>query len=61
MNSSTSLGHELSFPSWQKAGHSINNGLNLVGMDTYVQSMVKGIVIVIAVSIVSRTSSLKLL
>lgn len=39
----------------------MNNGLNLVGMDTYVQSMVKGIVIVIAVSIVSRTSSLKLL
>lgn len=39
----------------------MNNGLNLVGMDTYIQSMVKGITIVIAVSIVSRTSSLKLL
>lgn len=39
----------------------MNNGLNLIGMDTYIQSMVKGIVIVIAVSIVSRTSSLKLL
>ncbi|QRI66623.1 ABC transporter permease (plasmid) [Shinella sp. PSBB067] len=39
----------------------MNNGLNLAGMDTYVQSIVKGIVIVIAVSIVSRTTSLKLL
>ncbi|MDO9418398.1 MAG: ABC transporter permease [Pararhizobium sp.] len=39
----------------------MNNGLNLAGMDTYVQSIVKGIVIVVAVSIVSRTTSLKLL
>jgi ribose/xylose/arabinose/galactoside ABC-type transport system permease subunit len=39
----------------------MNNGLNLAGMDTYVQSIVKGVVIVIAVSIVSRTTSLKLL
>ena len=39
----------------------MNNGLNLAGMDTYVQSIVKGVVIVIAVSIVSRTSTLKLL
>lgn len=39
----------------------MNNGLNLVGLDTYVQSIVKGIVIVIAVSIVSRTTTLKLL
>lgn len=39
----------------------MNNGLNLVGMDTYVQSIVKGIIIVIAVSVVSRTTKLKLL
>jgi ribose/xylose/arabinose/galactoside ABC-type transport system permease subunit len=39
----------------------INNGLNLVGMDTYIQSIVKGIIILIAVAIVSRTTKLKLL
>ncbi|OMQ31278.1 ABC transporter permease [Ensifer sp. 1H6] len=39
----------------------MNNGLNLMGMDTYVQSIVKGIIIVIAVSVVSRTTKLKLL
>lgn len=39
----------------------MNNGLNLSGMDTYVQSIVKGVVIVIAVSIVSKTTNLKLL
>lgn len=39
----------------------LNNGLNLMGMDTYVQSIVKGVVIVIAVSIVSRTTRLKLI
>lgn len=39
----------------------MNNGLNLSGMDTYVQSIVKGVVIVIAVSIVSKTTHLKLL
>lgn len=39
----------------------MNNGLNLMGMDTYIQSMVKGIIIVIAVSVVSRSTKLKLL
>lgn len=39
----------------------INNGLNLIGMDTYIQSIVKGIIIIIAVAIVSRTTKLKLL
>lgn len=39
----------------------INNGLNLIGMDTYVQSIVKGVIIVIAVAIVSRTTKLNLL
>lgn len=39
----------------------VNNGLNLLGMDTYVQSIVKGIIILIAVAIVSRTTKLTLL
>lgn len=39
----------------------INNGLNLIGMDTYIQSIVKGLIILIAVAIVSRTTKLKLL
>ncbi|MER8829527.1 ABC transporter permease [Mesorhizobium sp. M0938] len=39
----------------------INNGLNLIGMDTYIQSIVKGIIILVAVAIVSRTTKLKLL
>lgn len=39
----------------------MNNGLNLVGMDSYVQAIVKGLVIIIAVSVVSRTRALKLL
>ena len=39
----------------------MNNGLNLAGMDSHVQSIVKGAIIVIAVSIVSRTKTLKLL
>jgi len=39
----------------------INNGLNLVGMDTYIQSIVKGLIILVAVAIVSRTTKLKLL
>ena len=39
----------------------IDNGLNLIGMDTYIQNIVKGIVILVAVAIVSRTTSLKLL
>jgi ribose transport system permease protein len=39
----------------------INNGLNLLGMDTYIQSIVKGVIILIAVAIVSRTTKLNLL
>jgi ribose/xylose/arabinose/galactoside ABC-type transport system permease subunit len=39
----------------------INNGLNLVGMDTYIQSIVKGVIILVAVAIVSRTTKLRLL
>lgn len=39
----------------------INNGLNLLGMDTYIQSIVKGIIILTAVAIVSRTTKLNLL
>jgi len=39
----------------------INNGLNLIGMDTYIQSIVKGLIILVAVAIVSRTTKLKLL
>lgn len=39
----------------------MNNGLNLMGMDTYIQSIVKGVIIVIAVSVVSRSTKLKLL
>lgn len=39
----------------------VNNGLNLIGMDTYIQSIVKGVIILIAVAIVSRTTKLTLL
>ncbi|MCJ8507088.1 ABC transporter permease [Rhizobium lemnae] len=39
----------------------INNGLNLIGMDTYIQSIVKGLIILVAVAIVSRTTNLRLL
>ncbi|WP_448955446.1 ABC transporter permease [Labrys neptuniae] len=39
----------------------MNNGLNLLGMDTYVQAIVKGCIIVVAVAVVSRTTTLKLL
>lgn len=39
----------------------INNGLNLLGLDTYIQSIVKGVIIIVAVAIVSRTTKLKLL
>ena len=39
----------------------INNGLNLIGMDTYIQNIVKGIIILTAVAIVSRTTKLNLL
>ncbi|MEP6017085.1 MAG: ABC transporter permease [Paracoccaceae bacterium] len=39
----------------------INNGLNLMGMDTFVQSIVKGVIILIAVAVVSRTTKLSIL
>lgn len=39
----------------------INNGLNLIGMDSYVQSIVKGAIILIAVAVVSRSTKLNLL
>ncbi|WP_102957621.1 ABC transporter permease [Mangrovicella endophytica] len=39
----------------------INNGLNLVGLDTYIQSIVKGVIIIVAVAVVSRTTKLKLI
>lgn len=39
----------------------INNGLNLIGLDTYIQNIVKGVIILIAVAIVSRTTKLNLL
>lgn len=39
----------------------INNGLNLMGMDTYIQSIVKGAIILVAVAIVSRSTKLNLL
>jgi ribose transport system permease protein len=39
----------------------INNGLNLMGMDTFIQSMVKGVIILVAVAVVSRTTKLSIL
>lgn len=39
----------------------INNGLNLIGMDTYIQSIVKGLIILVAVAVVSRSTKLQLL
>ncbi|MFN4130559.1 MAG: ABC transporter permease [Paracoccaceae bacterium] len=39
----------------------INNGLNLMGMDTYIQSIVKGVIILVAVAVVSRSTKLHLL
>jgi ribose transport system permease protein len=39
----------------------INNGLNLLGLDSFVQYIFKGVIIIIAVSIISRRTSLKLL
>tara|TARA_R110002012_G_scaffold99845_1_gene237962 strand:+ start:463 stop:1350 length:888 start_codon:yes stop_codon:yes gene_type:complete len=39
----------------------INNGLNLIGMDTYIQNIVKGVIILVAVAIVSRSTKLNLL
>jgi ribose/xylose/arabinose/galactoside ABC-type transport system permease subunit len=39
----------------------INNGLNLIGLDTYVQNIVKGAIILVAVAVVSRTTKLSIL
>ena len=39
----------------------INNGLNLIGLDTYVQNIVKGVIILVAVAVVSRSTRLNLL
>ena len=39
----------------------INNGLNLVGLDTFIQNIVKGCIILVAVAIVSRTTKLSLM
>jgi len=39
----------------------INNGLNLMGMDTFIQSIVKGLIILVAVAVVSRTTKLSIL
>ncbi len=39
----------------------INNGLNLLGLDSYIQNIVKGLIIIAAVAIVSKTTKLSLL
>lgn len=39
----------------------VNNGLNLMGLDSNVQNIVKGVIILIAVSVISRTTKLRLL
>lgn len=39
----------------------INNGLNLMGMDTFIQNIVKGVIILVAVAVVSRTTKLSIL
>lgn len=39
----------------------VNNGLNLIGLDSYVQDIFKGVILIVAVSIVSRQTTLKLL
>lgn len=39
----------------------MNNGLNLIGLDTFVQNVVKGAIILVAVAIVSRTTKLSIL
>lgn len=38
----------------------MNNGLNLLGMDSYFQSIIKGVIIVLAVAVVSKTTKIKL-
>ncbi len=39
----------------------VNNGLNLIGLDSFVQDIFKGVILIVAVSIVSRQTTLKLL
>ncbi|WP_181701016.1 ABC transporter permease [Chthonobacter albigriseus] len=39
----------------------INNGLNLIGLDTFIQDIFKGAIILAAVSVISRQTQLKLL
>lgn len=39
----------------------INNGLNLIGLDTYIQNIVKGLIVLVAVAVVSRTTRLSIL
>jgi len=39
----------------------VNNGLNLMGLDTFVQDVLKGVIIILAVSVISRQTTLKLL
>lgn len=39
----------------------VNNGLNLLGLDSFVQDIFKGAILIVAVSIVSRQTTLKLL
>ena len=39
----------------------VNNGLNLLGLDSFIQSIVKGVIIVLAVSVISRTTKLRIL
>lgn len=39
----------------------LNNGLNLIGLDTFIQDIVKGVVILLAVSAISRQTQLKLI
>jgi len=39
----------------------VNNGLNLMGLDTDVQSIAKGAIILVAVSIISRRTKLRLM
>ena len=39
----------------------MNCTLNLMGMDTFIQNIVKGVIILVAVAVVSRTTKLNIL
>lgn len=39
----------------------MNNGLNLIGMDTFIQDIFKGAIIIAAVSVIARQTTLKLI